>query len=68
MGVPESRTCVSAFPAWAPEGLAVQYFDWIVRELKSRDDGTWAIHYRPGLDGSFLFGLEDVTEYGGGER
>lgn len=48
-------------PAWAPADLAAEYLTWVVGELQKRDDGRWVCHYRPGLDGSHAFLIEDVS-------
>ena len=50
-----------AVPAWAEQDLATEYLAWIAGELKRRDDGIWRVHYRPALDGSFVFAIEDIS-------
>lgn len=47
-------------PAWAPTDLATEYLAWVADQLRQRDDGQWAIHYRPTPDGSFAFAIEDI--------
>jgi hypothetical protein len=40
--------------------LAVHYLEWVLDQMAQRDDVDIRVHYRPGLDGSCAFALEDV--------
>ena len=46
--------------------LAIEYFQWCLRELAARDVDV-KVHYRP-VENGVCFGVEDVTDYTGGER
>ena len=56
----EGQLLTLAVPAWASADLAAEYFAWVAGELKRRGDGFWRIHYRPAVDGSFCFAVEDI--------
>jgi hypothetical protein len=48
---------------------AVQYFEWLLGELRKRDDVEPRVTYRPTPDGSFAFAIEDVSfDPTGGDR
>jgi len=48
---------------------AVQYFEWLLGELRDRDDVEPRVTYRPTPDGSFAFAIEDVSfDPTGGDR